>query len=193
MTCKLNDFIGKLKKQLAQPDVITLENGAVLIGHLPHIGAKAYLHVVFPGQLNALSAMRKETTVAVPSEVEDFYREFNGMILFQGALSIYGARSSVSRDPDQRQPFDLADRNILRRPRFAAETDFFLGSYNEDGSLLFTERGSSRVFRRPAASRTILNTWSGVGHMLNDETDRIGRLFDNAGCQIDPSVPTSPQ
>lgn len=173
----------------------TLPDGTQLVGHVPHVGSEAYLHVVFPGLGSEQRiSLEKVCGRPIPPWLLELYSEHNGMILFSGSLALYGLRASYGRSGDGAwQPFNLAEPNVDERMVDAPPEAVFFGTYDWDGSLLYTTANSQAVYRCSRDSPKPLNEWANVRLMLTAEVHRIGRLFDAGGRELDDSVPTTPR
>lgn len=174
----------------------TLENGTELIGYLPHIGPKAWLHHIF-APLNDEGIQQIEHVIhkKLPPAMEGFYRHTNGLIIFSTSLSIDGLRISHERIGDAaRQPFAVEVPNIHERPRDAKDSFIFIGGYDYDGSNLYIDIETGITYRSDRyRSLDILNQWPSFEDMLLSEVRRLETLFDNNGREIDPDRPTTPE
>lgn len=173
---------------------ITLSDGTELLGELPRVGASAYLHVIFSAlDVKDLEGLEAKLHRPVPAPLAKFLLRHNGLIAYQGALAISGYRRDFSRDPSKRQPFDILEGNTYSRVPGACAGDFFIGSYNWDGSLLYLRDDSIKVFRRSKRDPAVLNIWPSLDQMLNEEVLRISLLFDEFGHEKSEDMPTSPK
>ncbi|HET6229655.1 MAG TPA: SMI1/KNR4 family protein [Longimicrobiaceae bacterium] len=172
----------------------TLANGTKLVGHVPHVAPEAWLHVVFPALSEPeLVSLKTSLGGPLPEDYRNFLRQMNGIRLFSGALTIDGLRKSYERTGEAVwQPFDVVDLNTLERPQGAKPTDFFIGGYDWDGSVLCVDTGSGETWRRDRDGFPSLNRWPSLFHMLADETERLAGHFDAEGKEINPSIPTTP-
>ena len=83
---------------------------------------------------------------------------------------------------------------MTERPRAAAETEFFVGSYNEDGWTAFIdERRGGVVARAERGSVEPLNEWPSFNEFIVSETERLATMFDERGRPLDPYAPTTPR
>ena len=106
----------------------------------------------------------------------------NGLNLMNGHLSLFGLRTSYSRESSDRQPFDLTTDNIYvsERPFNSKRDMFFFGSYLSKGSKLYFDKNEHVCFcsREDA---TPLMTWNNLIEMLESEIPRIYTFFDDSG------------
>lgn len=159
-------------------------NGAQLYGYLPHIGDLAYLHSIHPG-LNDAELVRLAETIQrpIPSEYEWWLTRTNGFTLFMGALDFYGLVRVFSRNPENRQPFDLflegeVQRRVLRAdPRMF----FFGGSAKAKGFRFYMDTANGQVHRCSRQSAEPLQSWAGIAALLETEVPRLAGLYDDAG------------
>lgn len=155
-------------------DVYMAPSGWIGVHKAPDFGSHAYLHLLFPPLERELAdAVEKRSGVPIPDHVRDFLSEINGAILFQGELSLYGIRTSLSRNVLERQPFDIFEPNSISRPREARLGDFYIGSYSDDGSRLLVKGEESTVHRCERATGRVLGEWRSIQEMLAEEVPRI--------------------
>lgn len=171
-----------------------LPNGRQMLGHAPHVGPEAYLHILFPGlKRDGLKKLEAEAGRRLPDQLSELYSRCNGMILYSGSLSIYGLRTSYARTGDEAwQPFSIAIPNVDERINDADPDAVFFGSYDWDGSFLYTSTNSPVVYRCSRESARPLNKWQSVQEMLLSEVYRLSKLFDRNGKEIDEDVATIP-
>ena len=170
-----------------------LQNGAELIGHVPHVGEDAYLHAIFSGLQNIeIKKIESELQISLPPEYEKFLEEHNGFILFQGAISLSGLPANNNRTISDRQPFSLRDDNMSGRPRGSSRGDFFIGSYDWDGSLLFMTEPTKSVYLRRRDDSAVRWEWPSLGVMISSEVARLAEHYDEVGREIDPKWSTLP-
>lgn len=101
----------------------------------------------------------------LPVHLESLYKVSNGLQMFSGSISIYGIRTDHVRDGSaQFQPFDLQThdqeaREFWHKLNSSKPDDrVFFGSYEEDGSGVFTTQTSKEVFRCERRSHEPLNS-----------------------------------
>lgn len=90
-----------------------------------------------------------------------------------------------------RQPFNLKDA-IDEKPRNATSNMFFIGGYSWDGSKLYIDNKSNRVYYCQRYDCTPLKSWNSLSEMIISETERLYSLFDINGKQIKEDEPTIP-
>ena len=171
-----------------------LPDGTRLIGAIPHVGPDAWLHALFSG-LKGPEIRELEGSLGgpLPGELRKFYRRFNGLSLFNDALSIFGHRKKLGRTGDAAwQPYSILTPNGPERPPDAPPGVLFIGGYGWDGSLVCVAPPDNRVVRCFKTSAKPLNQWANLGEFLSHEAVRLAALFDDKGRKIRPSSPTIP-
>ena len=169
-----------------------LEDRTRLIGRTPHVGREAWLHIVFRGlKEEEIQTLEAQLALRLPDEVRTFLAQQNGLSVFSDAMSLDGLRTSYVRAGDAAyQPYSIVPPNIDERPAFAPDSAFFLGGYSSDGSLLYIDQAlAGRVFRCARDSGEILNEWTTLSEMLDNEVRRLAALFDMHGRRLDPDRP----
>lgn len=172
----------------------TLQNGTQLVGHVPHIAPDAWLHLIFAGLDKAgIDQVEHQLGIQLPADFDWFLRRANGISLFSGSLSVYGLRESYARSGDAVwQPFAIDVPNTLERPRDAKDSALFVGGYRSDGSRVYIDTDSSRVYRCSRDTVKPLNEWPSFLEMLASEAKRLSQLFDDNGRKLDPRASTAP-
>jgi hypothetical protein len=167
---------------------------ATLLQKTPHIGSDAYLHAFYDGLTDAeISELEKSIGREIPSELKAFYKEYNGLDLFSGSISIFGLRKNHARDVSATwQPYDLRTPNIDERPMDATSDMVFFGAYDWDGSYLFVRSDGTNIYRCERDSCKPINSWESLEKFCSAETIRLNSLFDASGQQINPDQPTTP-
>lgn len=169
--------------------------GARLIGHVPHVGSLAYLHVLYPPLGDSeIEQLEKRVQRPIPKAYADFLRVSNGAHFFGTNLYLDGLRTSYNRSLDApRLPFALETANTHERVTGAPNDVVFIGGYDDDGSRLWMRPGDPQVHRCPRYEfLPTLNTWPSFEAMLEAEVNRLASRFDERGVLIDPSTPTTP-
>jgi hypothetical protein len=171
----------------------TLPSGAEVFGHVPETGPDAWLHALYPGlDDEELDAVADDLDRSVPAAYADWLRLTNGLELFVTTLALFGVVREGGRDPRNRQPFALSIHNVDERPGDAGDEDFFIGTYDWDGSLLYLRGDDERVYRGTRESVDPLTEWDSLESMLLSEFDRLSEYFDEQGRERDPDRPTIP-
>jgi hypothetical protein len=190
-----NDFKFILDKlnQWKQGGEEVLKNGTVLICKVPHIAPKAWFHIKYaPLTLNQISEMEQDLSNDFPVEVKQFLLTSNGLNIFSDSLSIYGKRTSYSRNVDEaKQPYDLVDLHN-EVAEYLPKNYIVIGSYSWDGSHIVCDLNLNTIHRCEQDSGKILNTWNSLSDFLREEIARLTKLFDEYGVEYDEDVPTTP-
>ena len=174
--------------------VRVLDDGTRLIGHVPHIAPEAWLHDIYPPLKNdEIRQIESDIEMSIPAVFSSFLSRSNGLYTFSGCMDICGLRKSFSREGNAAwQPFSIRTPNVDERPRNARPTHFFVGGYGSDGSYLYIDLGSLRVYRCASRSVRPLHEWPTFEVMLESEVRRLSTLFDRQGRLLNPSLRTTP-
>jgi hypothetical protein len=169
--------------QAKSPSDRKLANNTQLIGHVPHVAPEAFLHLIFPPLTQKdVEYMENQLGKEIPVSLKTFYIHHNGISLFSGALSIYGLRENYDRTGDNVwQPFDLLVTNTFESPEGFKPNHILIGGFREDGSRLYVDNLTGKIYRRSRTSSKPLNEWSSFDEMLLSETIRLSKLFDKKG------------
>lgn len=167
-------------------------NGVKLIGHVPHVAPQAWLHKIFPPiTKNEIDILESKIGIKVNDTLKGFFLKMNGIKLFGDTLAIYGYIETISRDIKNPQPYSIITLNTVERLRKIDKDILFIGGYNWDGSLLYTNK-SEKVFRCSRDDINALNEWDSFGDMLYSEIVRISNLFSLDGKELNSNEPTTP-
>ena len=173
-----------------------LDNGTELIGRVPHIAPQAWLHAIFaPLNHKQIILLETDMQTSIPLVLKEFYLLNNGLDLFSSSISFYGLRTSYERKGDAVwQPFDIILPNTYGRSDDSNMDELCFGGYGFDGSDLYINTITLKVYRRMPESSVILNTWNSFEEMVLSETERLFKLFDEKGknkYSIESTVPIS--
>lgn len=130
----------------------------------------------------------------IPIEYRHFLQNIsNGTNILVDELCLFGKRKNYIRNSMDatRQPFNLKDA-IDEKPRNATSNMFFIGGYSWDGSKLYIDNKSNRVYYCQRYDCTPLKSWNSLSEMIISETERLYSLFDINGKQIKEDEPTIP-
>ena len=169
-----------------------LENGTKLIGRAPFIAPMAYLHSLYHPHTNAADIIEKELDIELPNVLKEFYIFYNGLNFFVGTFFLYGLRETAARSLDAvRQPFDIFTPNVKSRLKGAGKNVLFIGGYSWNGSKLYIDIQTEKVFMCSKRSIVPLYEWNDFGAMLFSEIKRLKKLHTHDGKNI-PYRPTVP-
>jgi hypothetical protein len=158
--------------------------------HVPWVGPLAYLNILFKGAPEEVLLVVARS-LKMPMALVEFLRRHNGVILFSGALSVYGVHGPgqllYREDPFFDLPFniELENRNWPPhdRKRFLA-----FGGYGFDGSRVCIDRVDSRIYLFQRGKETLLPTasysWQNLHEWLSSEIARLSVLFDTRGKRL---------
>lgn len=169
-----------------------LDDGTHLIGRAPHIAPLAWLHSIYPPLEDfELSELEKKLGILIPDAYKVFLKMTNGLKVFSTTFYLYGFRKRNTRTVDDAwQPFDLWIPNVAERPENASSNIFFIGGYDWDGSHLYIDPKTAKVYLCGPENATPLYAWSSFANMLDSEIKRLLTLFDKDGKEISPDEST---
>lgn len=171
---------------------IKLDDGTLLIGKAQHIAPKAWLHSIYPPLVDSeIEGLERKLGAKIPENYRVFLKESNGLKLFNTTFCLDGLRKNYRRaEQEVWQPFDICIPNVSERPQNAKSSFFFIGGYDWDGSLLFTDGGKVFLCNREDAKP--LYEWSSFEEMLSSEIKRLMTLFDKNGKALNADHSTLP-
>lgn len=172
----------------------TVANGARLIGYIPDSGSEAYLHIIYaPLPEEKIEQIEKDIQMKLPEVYKEFLRCSNGINIFFRAFALYGLRKDFTRAGDEaRQPFDIRTPNTFERPKDADRNILIIGGYSKDGSKILLDVNDGKIFRcERYHAKKILNEWSDIWTMLDEEFNRLSKLFNEKGILIDKDSSTT--
>lgn len=167
---------------------------AHLIGKALHIGSEAWLHAIFkPITEKEILEINDKLDSEMPKVYENFLKVCNGFSIYGTTLSLYGYRYNNIRDLENIwQPFDIINANNKEKPIDAKNNHFFFGSYNWDGSKLYIDTNTLKIYRCLRESIKPLNEWADLADMLIGEINRLEKLFDRNGVELNIKKETIP-
>jgi hypothetical protein len=171
-----------------------LKDGTLLIGKAPHIAPLAWLHCIYSPLKNTdISDLEMELNQEIPNIYKEFLLISNGLSVFNTTLSLFGKRGNYKRSVDNVwQPFDIILPNTIEKPRNANNDIFIIGCYDWDGSYLYIDKKDSSIHLCEVDNVRSLFEWGNFEDMLYSEINRLTKLFDNNGKEIDEEKITLP-
>lgn len=173
------------------------DNGTILIGHPNYLPKNWRLVEIYPPlSSDDIVVLREECAMDIPKPYEDFLVNFgNGFNFLFGTFALFGLRKIDGRSMSaSRQPFALklpnnTERGLIKNNQ---ESNFFIGSYDWDGSRLYIDTKTNRVYFCDRYDATPLLAWNSLEDMLIAELTRLYTLFTEDGKQISKNRTTLP-
>lgn len=189
--------IKKLLFKYAKYGLEQTDNGTIWVGHPAYLPENWRLVEVYPTlSSDDIIVLAQECENDIPKPYELFLLNFgNGFNFLWGTLALFGLRKIEGRSKEaSRQPFSLKLPNKTERKliKHNKESYFFIGSYNWDGSRLYIDKKSNRVYFCNRYDATPLFAWDSLEDMLVSELTRLYSLFTEDGRQIDENRTTLP-
>ncbi len=188
------DRVFEILESYADLGVRVLDHGTRLIGHVPHVAPEAWFHEIHaPLSAFEIAQLESDLGIEFPKVYADFLQRTNGLGAFSNHLYLTGLRKSFTRKGEGVwQPFSIRTANDVERPRKSKPSYLFVGGYEPDGSLLYIDTASDRVYRCSERVANPLHEWPSFEIMLETEVRRLSTLFDRAGRRLYPDRPTTP-
>jgi hypothetical protein len=162
--------------------------------HIPSMGQKAYLNVIYkPAARDVLCDVAAK--INMPAPVVELLTQYNGAILYSGALSWYGVvrRGQLLNRSD---PFSLPPYNIetegLVWPSHDRDRLLRIGGYSFDGSLACIDRNDLHIDVFHRGEQSPYFSWACLEDWLNNEIHRLSDLFDSWGKRLVDESKTLP-
>ncbi len=152
--------------------------GTRLIGHLPHIAPKAYLHVIFaPSKSEEFVELEARLGRPVPVQLQQLFAIANGMMIFSGAIRVLGFLPYERKglDSPHNYPSDIVRANTAGRPEGRA---VIVGFYKHDGSHSWID-GDGRVIH--LSKKGSAREWPDFDTWLFSEIAHLSHFFDQGG------------
>jgi hypothetical protein len=158
--------------------------------HVPWVAPLAYLNIIFkPAPNEVLSDVARRLNM--PAPLIEFLGHQNGVILFSGALYVYGVhcpRQLLDRqDPFSRLPFNIELEDYDRLP-FDPDRFLRFGGYGFDGSTVCIDRTDCHVYLFKTGTVSLLPNpsaaWHSIEEWLTEEITRLLVLFDEKGKRL---------
>jgi hypothetical protein len=175
-----------------------VHNGVRFKTNVPWVAPKAYLHILFP-PVSPEILRQRTAELEIPTELAEFYSQWNGADFFAGTLAIYGLlpdKYVINRGDWRSQiPFDLIAETRRWRAELSKHNLLCFGSYSYDRSPVCVSRDSGVVtaFASDRIERTRA-TWPSFEEFFSRELERLSAFFDDKGrCDFPPAalLPTS--
>lgn len=190
----LYNIIDELKKWKDNGEKITV-NQTSLICKVPHIAPEAWLHCIYKGlSENEIEGIETKIKRQLPNHLREFLKIANGMNIFSDSISVWGRRTSYVRNGEEAyQPYDLLDLNEELANEISSKWLAF-GSYLWDGSTMYYDVTSddNKVFICERDSTKKMKIWDNIYLWLNEEINRLSKMYDENGIEIDEDEPTTP-
>ena len=162
----------------------TNKMGNRLVGHVPHIAPKAYLHVIFaPSDSEEFEELEDRLGRPVPEQLNQFLGLANGLSFFTGSINVEGFV------PYQRKfgvhphnyPGNIVVRNSTARIKGLHEATVVMAFYKWDGSYASIEPDGSVVRFDAQGHGGALQTWPDFDSWITSEIAYFSQFFDEEG------------
>lgn len=152
-----------------------------LIGKAPHIAPLAWLHKFYkPLNDDDIQKLEFQIRRRVPNEIKQFLKITNGLGMFNTTFTLSGYVYLFKREIGYWQPFSLFDEQSTRREN-NHNNFFFFGGWDKDGSSIYLDTDTGKVFRCKQRDATPLNEWNCLEELLLSEYKRLVEQHDDFG------------
>lgn len=172
------------------------KNGATLIGHPSYLRDNWWIVVLFHILTDDyIKEIEKICSIKLPASYVYFLENVSNGLVFQfGTFYLYGYVTIFNRDIENRQPFDIFTPNVDERDFYSnlKQNMFIIGGYNEDGSQLYIDTLTGRIYLCSECDSAPLYSWECFEDMLISELTRLYSLYTEDGRPIDSEKTTLP-
>jgi hypothetical protein len=119
------DYLERRVYEFAHLGAVDLENGARLVGHIPHVAEYGYLNCLgYPLETQKILELEKQFLITFDADLTEFFKKYNGLSLYNGAFAFYGKHGEFSRTSGwlNFEPFEISMPNTVERIRDALST-----------------------------------------------------------------------
>ncbi len=176
MDIKLATILNQLN-YWKSPDDVVLQDGTILICHLPEVAPLGYMHIIYPPLL--MSDIEKIETLLktkLPAQLVEFLLNFNGMDIFNSKLSIFGLKKyrDYSHFKQLFQPYDIIIENLGQN-----STDKYIqfASYKESYNIFFKKNGDEKVYVLKKDNRELVCEYASVYEWLFQTIEILSQNF----------------
>lgn len=148
------------------------EMGTQLVGHSPDIAPRAYRHVIYKPLDNAgLKELYERINVSLPIQLTEFLSNANGMLLFNGAIRVFGfvPLKRTAENTIHNYPPDIIAPNVSSRIKGLAPCELVVGWYKSDGSYVFIQEDGGVARFDALGDGKIMKSWSSFDSWLTSE------------------------
>jgi hypothetical protein len=165
--------------------------GARLIGHVPEIAPKAYVHIIFPPlKEECISEFRERLSERVlPDSFLNLLRMANGLYLFPEGITIYGyiPLKKVKSTSFLDSPSNIMIDNGQLMVKGSNASDITIGWYQSDASYINIKPDGSIVRFKPAVPIQIIQIWPDLEVWISSEIERLNMELQEKLARIENS------
>ena len=182
-----SEFEEKIIKPLeawSQLGEVTNDMGTRLIGHVPHIAPKAYLHVVYaPSDSEEFAELDERLGRPVPAQLKRFFEFTNGMMIFSGSIRVMGfvPHKRKAEVHVYNYPSDIETPNSGARIKGLRDDAVVVGFYKHGGSYAVIDSDGSVARFDPKGIGKLIQEWPDFDTWLFSEIERLSEYFDENG------------
>lgn len=163
---------------------VTNEMGTRLIGHVPHIAPKAYLHVIYaPTDSEEFAELDERLGRPAPNQLKQFFKFANGLRIFSGWVSVEGFvpyKKKAEKHP-YNYPADIMFPNSVARIKGLSDGATIVGSYKIDSSKVLIEEDGHVIRIDAQGDGGLIQEWPDFDTWLFSEIEYLSQFFDKDG------------
>lgn len=167
-----NEKVLRLLENSSNAGDSTNEMGTRLIGHVPQIAPKAYMHVVYAPLTEAqLLEFRGRLGRPVPHEYGEFLTHANGLSLFVGEMRVLGYVPITRHDSRSvyNYPSSVMIPNVSARIGGLSHGAVVVGWYKADGSYVAIEESGTVIRLESKVRVSGVQTWTSFDSWITSE------------------------
>lgn len=167
-----NEKVLRLLETSSNAGDSTNEMGTRLIGHVPQIAPKAYMHVVYAPLTEAqLREFRGRLGRPVPAEYGEFLTHANGLSLFVGEMRVLGYVPTMRRASTSvhNYPSNVMIPNVSARIAGLSHGAVVVGWYRADGSYVAIEENGTVIQLDSKLRVGCMQTWPSFDSWVTSE------------------------
>jgi hypothetical protein len=154
------------------------EYGTKLIGHEPTIAPNAYRHVIYSGlSPDYMAEFQSRSEQPIPEQYLNLLAVANGMLLFNGSIRVLGYVPLTRSGPNRihNYPPSVTASNTYGPLTKAAEGNFIVGFYKEDGSYVYVDLSGQVARFDYGGDRGSIGQWESLSSWLVTEIERLSK------------------
>jgi hypothetical protein len=151
------------------------EYGTKLIGHEPTIAPKAYRHVIYSGlSPEHMAEFQSRSEQPIPEQYLELLAVANGMLLFSGSIRVLGyvPLERSGENSIHNYPPSVTASNTYGPLAKAADGNFIVGFYKEDGSYVYVDSSGQVVRFDYEGDQGLIGQWESLCSWLLSEIER---------------------
>ncbi len=156
---------------------------------------KTFLNVLFkPVSVGHYTKIEKELDCKMPTELLEFYKSYNGIMLFSQSFRIYGARVEDLYSPYKTLDF-VYENNVVRMDNPQWDNDMLsFGYYGSRYRFCFKRNFDKKFYAIDRMTLEILHVFDSISNLIEFYVKALIDEYDESGRKIhkDPKMQEGP-